>query len=161
VQRKVEPILGTPTPRDQARAQALHAPAPGEEAPGAGAHGQLTLCVPVRPPEALCLLRGLPCGLHQQGHPRGMRLADPVLGPAPPALPASARAPPGLAAPWGATLSVDCAALVALVCRGFYARLEPKAGSMAAGLLTGCFLGSHALLQLLGAATAWKVRAAE
>lgn len=60
--------------------------------------------------------------------------------------------------PWGGELSFNCAALVSVVYAGFYVMLEPKAGSMAAALVTGCLLGSHALLQLLGASTAWKVR---
>lgn len=63
-----------------------------------------------------------------------------------------------LPVPWGGHVSFDCAALVAALYAGFYLKLEPKAGSMAAALLACCFLGSHALLQLLGPSGAWKVR---
>lgn len=73
-----------------------------------------------------------------------------------PLLPAA----PALAAPWGGALSLNCAAVVSAVYICFYLLLEPKSGSIAAALVTACFLGSHALLHLLRPSLAWKVAVA-
>ncbi|CAI5506729.1 unnamed protein product [Closterium sp. Naga37s-1] len=59
----------------------------------------------------------------------------------------------------GSGLVFNGAALVSVVYAVFYIAMERRAGSLAALMVGGCFVGSRAFIKAVGAGRAWKVRA--
>ncbi|CAI5504456.1 unnamed protein product [Closterium sp. Naga37s-1] len=57
----------------------------------------------------------------------------------------------------GSGLVFNCAALVSVVYAAFYIGMERRAGSLAALMVGGCFVGSRAFIKAVGAGRAWKL----